>query len=57
MVAVRDHQYQFEWCIAMIHGSTLCGADKSNRCLQLKIDRASSLGRQDEVVSQNYHDA
>jgi len=23
----------------MIHGSTLCGADKSSRCLGLKIDR------------------
>ena len=41
----------------MIHGSTLCGVDNSHRCLELNIDGASSLGRQDEGFAQDYDDA
>ena len=57
MIAVRDHQQQFEWCTAMMHGTTFCGADNSNRCLGLKIGRASSLGGQDKGFAQDYDDA
>ena len=41
----------------MIHGSTLCSADNSNSCFKLNIDRASSLGMQDEGFKQDYDDA
>ena len=41
----------------MIHGSTLCGADNSNRCLELNIDGASYLGSQGVGFTYDYDDA